>query len=337
MSSTKTRAYDFTELADYKAAIRVLRRFAPEKFSADKYPLKGKTKIADYSITQRKNIREYMRFVRPLIVYGYKLKRVNDPDELKAMYSGLYGLKIIPKGLKRIPMQVGADDKPLRVNFDRYTLTDDDSGLSREFDLATVQVSNGVRVARLHFSDIGLDWNELTGSNLADTIRYIWETWKPRAVAVQAGVSVVKREGAPNLYHSAAQVISALTKLQHKYQGIDDKSHFADWMHGLDLYYYDDNAPLTDFLFIEKRRYDERNILAKQLKYYRSRRKIIHKKLEANIKGTRLLARKAKTRKEKEIIKRAAGYVDRDLHRSLIKVAAAINKLTARMYYTESF
>jgi len=337
MSRTKSRAYDFSELADYKSAIKVLRRFAPEKFTAEKYPLRGINQIKDYTSAQQKNIREYMRFVRPLIVYGYKLKRVDDPNQLRAMYSGLYGLKKIPSGLKRIPMQVGADDRALKVDFERYTLSDDDTGLSRDFDLAIVQVSPGVRVARLHFDDIGFEWGDLTGADLRDTIDYIWQTWKPQGVAIQAGVSVVKKEGAPNLYYSAASLYKALSKLQNQYNGMGDKSNYMDWLHGIDLYYFKENAPLDDFIFAEKRRYDARALLAKDMANLRDKRRRAIKKMERELRSARRLLRRVKSNDSKREVKREIKAIEKEGIRILQKLQLLINELSAQMYYTESF
>ena len=330
------RAHDFTELADYKAAIRLLRKFCPEKFNATAYPLRGFDDIKQLSRYKREQVREYTRFIRPLVVYGYKVQRVKNPDELARRYQALYGLADIPPALKTIPMPVNRDNERLPVKYEQYTYTDDDSDYSGAFTLARVEVAPGVKVARLHFSDIGVDFSDLIGGNINEIVGKIFDTFKPTSVALQAGVSVVKKDGAPFLFDTPGQFANYIAKMQGRYSNEALNNHFSNWMHGVDLYYMESNKQTSGFMRDEMARYKERKALAAKLKWQRDKRKQYENRIKEVERNVKALSRSADD-KERAAIRRNADKVIAKYNKKIARADAQVQKLAGVMYRTESF
>lgn len=336
MSRTKNKAHDFREVGDYKAAIKLLRRFAPEKFGSKKIDLRHIKKISDIKPNARATIREYTRLLRPLTVYGFKAQKISDRATLESKYRAVYGVTEIPKGLQRFPQPVNRDGEVLKTKIKQYEYIHQTTGEVFDFDMATVQVSPGVRVARLHFADMGLEWDDLTGADLLQTLEDIWETYEPYGVAVQAGAHIVKSEGMPQLFYSAHDLAHKMQRLQGRYGADNTGHHFIDWMQGLDLYFKDKNQPIIPYLKDEQARWKKRNALATKLKNLRRRRADAEKSIADKQKTIReLTRRKSVSKKERAIIQREGEKLIYKKQKTINDIQKQIDRLAVELYTTD--
>lgn len=323
---------DFRNLNDYKLALRVVRQFAPARFAVAKgYDLRKIKNDGDLTRYQKQSIRDYYRFLRPLVVYGYRRRYVKNRVRLAQEYGALYGVKPLP-GISRVPMPVDKNDFPEPVKF-----TPTESGQL----VATVTVAPGVRVSRLSWGEMGYTFADLVGDRLFETMREIWRHYKPDAVGIQAGHSRVKREGMIRTQNHPDDVVFLIQRLQNRYNS-DAGNHFwQNWQDGLELYYFggrENKKGYNQYLKDEQERYKNRAKIGKSLKNIRHRLKILEGQRDTILK---VIATVADSKDGKKAIQSATRSIKNSALKQIdTKIKAIIKKrdeLTKRLFITQEF
>ena len=336
MSKSKNKPHDFQDLSDYKAAIKLLRRFDPVKYSTKNFNLRDIKSVKDITPHNRAKIRELTRFVRPLAVYGFKAEKITDRAKLETKYRAVYGVTDIPKGLQRFPRPINRDGEVLKTKIESYEYIHQNTGEVFDFEMATAEVSPGIRVARLHFDDIGLDFSALTGTRLADTLHGIWETYEPYAIGILADVHMIRERGMPELYYNVRDLLDKMQTLQRNYGSDKEHHYFAEWMNGLNLYYKDKGALIPQYQREEQARWKKRNALTTKLKNLRRARGDCFKGIERSEKIIRELTRTKKIdKKTRADIMREGNDLIAKKTRKIAKIQKQIDRLAVELYTTD--
>lgn len=337
---------DFRNLSDYITALRVMRDFAPARFTASAgYDLRRWHSVESIPKKQAAELRKYYRQMRPLLVYGYYPRRVGGRGNVKqkkqktdAAFHAMYGIKPLP-GIVRIPLPVDPQGAPKRVRFETRT-----NHVGQRLPVASVEVSPGIFMERWTWADLGYTWDDVTGDDLDNVIREIWQTFKPDYMGVIAGTSRAKRDGTIRAQNDPGSIAKLISFYQRRYAPSDVKAehdhNYQNWLDGLELYFFrppvtEKNARLAkrsefrDFIAEEKKRYDARSKISRRIKYLNTRLKQLKRDNELFLKTLK----KITLTDRKNVIKTTQPIHDKKVADSI----AERDRLTVQLQLTRGF
>lgn len=335
---------DFRNLQDYVLALRILRKFAPARFTAARgYDLRKWRDVSDIGKKEGAAIRKYYRHLRPLLVYGYKARKIKNRKKLAAQYTALYSTTLLP-GIQRIPLPIDNHGNVQPVHFEPAERVIDEAAPGEY--VATVTVAPGIVMRRLTWEQMGFDFSGVHGANLLPTLDQIWDRFKPDYAGIVAGISRVKRSGIIQNFNSPKILHAYLQRLQTKYDG--GNHDYMNWLHGLELYYFvppeDTSLPMRDrvvtrdanrkkmraWIHEEEKRYAERKKLVTAIKNLTRRIAALDKQFENFLH----VSRKTFLKTERDKMERQA-RANYDKRR--IDLVTKRDKLTVQLHLTKGF
>jgi hypothetical protein len=262
----------------YRAAIPMLRKFAPDIFSAGAgYDLRHIKTADDLTRAQKAAITRYYNFIAPLMTVD-NVPRKKAPKKARALYSELYGAKKIPAGIVRVPVPRAAEKiKNETVDGEKYA----------------VVYRDGTKILRYVF-------NVEESAAIADgdgelIAKDIFSRFSPDAASMVTGTgAAIRTEGIPNLYYNEDMLGRALANLAERY------GNTGEWLGGLDIYFFRGDDRGSAFKASEKKRYTERQEKKKALSNAHAVIKEASERKAALIESTGRLLRHIKNEKTKQ-------------------------------------
>lgn len=324
---------DFRNVNDYRLAVKILRKFARDRFSvAAGYNLRHFRELSDIPKKQAAEIRRYYREMRPLLVYGYQARKAKSKADLKEKYGALYGIKPLP-GIDRIPIPLNASTgKADKVKF----IKDRDTGKM----VASVQVSPGIYMIRYTWEDLGYSWDDLTNDHAA-VLREVTERFRPDYIGLIAGISRVKREGRIDIRTTWQDAAQRMAHLMTRYGAGSEKAeqghNIEDWLDGLELYFFrppvkgtlNRRAQIKPWLDDEQKRWKERNKLSKQIK----NKSAYINKLKRQVENWGKLIKKLATKSDANRLMQGIAGIEKQIARA----EKERDKLITRLHLTKGF
>ncbi len=176
-----------------------------------------------------------------------------------------------------------------------------------------------------------------SAENSAALFSNIWREFAPDAVAVHAGVHVVKNDGAPFLHYTLAALLRSINRLQGRYGVNPDAGNFiGNWLHGVDLYYFDRDANIGDYLRDEQSRYFKRAKLAKKIRAVRRAITRYDNKEKQMLESALAMAKRA-TVKERQRLYSLRDQTLREIDSKRKVLYTKLARLTKELYITDEF